>query len=188
MSAVSPKKIIDAEQNARDAYTRAFGPMPVPQPDGTHIQLCWYARIDRAFSALESVKGTDREPLIRDALQTLIQQSQRASDAAHHAADEYERLCALANQQPANIVPQNCDCAESGQWQVEKMPTLQRIKMGMLVADLLMPKNDDLPELVGLVDLPTDAIKRALLPVVDQMRTYYQTCRKSGIQPDWRVY
>lgn len=195
MSTINPRQLIDAEQAAIDAYTRAYGPMPVSQPDGTHIQLCWYGRIDRAFLALSNAKGTDREPLIKDAVQSLINQSRQRQIDANEAATEYERLCAESKVNSKDIVPKECDCVFCRGHNLEHGVTVARVDMAVHVSNLLLSAPGKLPAIVAAVEASragnqeaTVSLRKALDGMAAAMRRYYQLCEKNGLEPDWRIY
>ncbi len=195
MSAVSPKQLLDAEQAAINAYQLAYGAMPVPQPGGAHIQLCWYGRIDRAFDLLANVKGTDKEPTIKGAVQSLIDASKQAQDSAHKAAEEYERLCAESGVSPKDLVPQECTCEFCQSHNLRKGATFARVDLAFGLSSLLMASPGKLPRLVHIVDEidkgskeAASTLRTALTGIAEAMRRYSQVCEQNGLQPDWRVY
>lgn len=195
MTAISPKQLLDAEQTAIDDYLRAFGPMPVKQPDGTHMQLCWYGRIDRAFDMLASAKGTSREPTIQNALSALMDASKQAQIRAHKSAEHYESLCAQLGTTAKDVVPQSCKCDYCSAQDSRFAATSARADLAQLLSSLFRAQPDKLPALVDMVDRARTgdtsapkALTDVLNAIADAMRTYYQLCSKSGIQPDWRVY
>lgn len=195
MSAISPKQLLDAEQTAIDDYERAFGPMPVKQPDGTYIQLCWYGRIDRAFDMLADAKGTSKESTIQNALSALMQASKGAQMRAHKSAEHYESLCAQLGTTAKDVVPKSCKCDYCTAQDSRFAVTRARVDLAHLISSLLAATPDKLPALVDMVDRARTgdtsapkALTDVLNAIADAMRTYYQLCSKSGIQPDWRVY
>ena len=195
MSAVSPKQLLDAENAAIDAYTRAYAQMRVSQPDGTYMQLCWYGRIDRAFDLLANVKGTDKEPTIKSAVQSLIDASKQSQDSAHKAAEEYERLCAESGVSPKDLVPQECSCEFCQSHNLRKGVTVARVDLAVSVSSLLMATPDKLPAIVGMVaeidegsKEAANALRGSLTGIAAAMRRYSQVCTDNGLQPDWRVY
>ncbi len=195
MSAVSPKQLLDAENAAINAYQLAYGAMPVPQPGGAHIQLCWYGRIDRAFDLLANVKGTDKEPTIKGAVQSLIDASKQSQDSAHKAAEHYERLCAESGVSPKDLVPQECTCEFCQSHNLRKGATFARVDLAVSVSNLLMATPDKLPAIVGMVaeidkgnKEAANALRGALTGIAEAMRRYSQVCEDNGLEPDWRVY
>ncbi len=195
MSAVSPKQLLDAEIDAIRAYECAYGAMPVKQPDGAHIQLCWYGRIDRAFDVLANVKGTDKESTIKGAVQSLIDASKQSQESAHKAAEHYERLCAESGVSPKDLVPQECTCEFCQSHNLRKGATAARVDLALSVSNLLMATPDKLPAVVAMVDEidkgskeAANALRGALTGIAKAMRRYSQVCEDNGLEPDWRVY
>ena len=195
MSAVSPKQLLDAENAAINAYQLAYGAMPVPQPGGATIQLCWYGRIERAFDLLANVKGTDKEPTIKGAVQSLIDASKQSQDRAQKAAEHYERLCAESGVTAKDLVPQECTCEFCQSHNLRKGATAARVDLALSVSNLLMATPDKLPAIVGMVaeidkgsKEAASTLRTALTGIAEAMRRYSQVCEDNGLQPDWRVY
>ena len=195
MSAVSPKQLLDAENAAINAYQLAYGAMPVPQPGGATIQLCWYGRIERAFDLLANVKGTDKEQTIKGAVQSLIDASKQSQDSAHKAAEHYERLCAESNVTAKDLVPQECSCEFCQSHSLRKGATFARVDLAVSVSSLLMATPGKLPAVVAMVDEidkgskeAASTLRTALTGIAEAMRRYSQACEQNGLQPDWRVY
>ena len=195
MSAVSPKQLLDAENAAINAYQLAYGAMAVPQPNGATIQLCWYGRIDRAFDLLANVKGTDKEPTIKGAVQSLIAASKQSQETAHKAAEEYERLCAESGVSAKDLVPQECTCEFCQSHNLRKGATFARVDLSLHVSNLLMGYPGKEPPLMGMVaeidegsKEAANALRGALTGIAEAMRRYSQVCEQNGLQPDWRVY
>ena len=195
MSAVSPKQILDAETQAINAYRLAYSAMPVPQPDGTTIPLCYYGRIERAFNLLASAKGTDKEPQIKRAVEMLIAQSQDAQATAHEAANRYEGICAQANVTPKDLVPAQCECDFCKSHNLTHGATVARVDLAMAVSGLFSATPGKLPAIVGMVaDIDegskeaANTLRGALTGIASAMRRYSQVCEQNGLQPDWRVF
>ncbi len=204
-AAVTPNQIKRAEDNARQLGQLAYAPQPVPQPDGTTINLCWNGRITRAYERLADARNeaykTEPKPNMKTAkvkaIEDRIAELQRAAtdaqNAAEKAASEWAAMCVSAGVKcdPLSVYPAQCTC--DGCKAQESIMARRNAYAALTEATyaLLAPSSFVLPPFVELMRNAGDEHARNALwsywkKIFDAAETYIAACKTDGVEPDWR--
>lgn len=175
---VTMKQINDAKEEAQRLHRLAFGAQPVKQTDGTVLELCWSARLDRAYtlrSEARRQKNEMRSLALDRAIAQLSDSAQRAGADAQRAVDDYVGLCARIGQvADTDAFAVDCGClgCVEGQkrramWEAERV---MRTQLAALFTPALSDASNTPPVvalLAGCDSAPLQALGAAMQAFAD---------------------
>ena len=204
-AAVTPNKIKQAEEQARQLCLLAYAPQPVAQPDGTTIALCWSGRIARAYDRLAEARTeaynttpkpnmqTAKVKAIEERIADLERGATAAYNAANQAASDWAALCTAAGVEfdPLAVYAPVCTCEGC---KAQQAATARRNAYAALTEAtyaLLAPESFTLPPFVELMRRANDEHARNALwahwkRMLDAAEVYIAACQADGVEPDWR--
>ena len=189
MNSVSSKEIADALQRAKELTEVAYGVHAVKQPDGTVLELCFNARLDRAYRMYGDADG-EMKAKLGQATSVLSQQIKDVYNDAAKAASDYAALAISSGVTPEEIEIPVCDCDGCKEGALLKAFFDTETDMRCEVLRLLTPYDvdDPLPYLVKLLDNDDKAVRATLTKIADAQRAYLAACEAAnGEGPDWRI-
>ena len=182
---VTPKKLAEAKERALERHRLAYAPQLIKQPDGTVKELCWMARIDRAYILLtkERTAGNSAQAAaIEKAMVQLRQAATLACAEAEKAFNAYATMAVSAGQKQVDDFSVDCHCegciagaAQRSMWAAEA--TMRRAVWELLVPDL--SDDDALP---AIVKMDMEQIRS----VGDKIKAFVAACREARERPNWR--
>lgn len=183
MTTVTPKQVADAKQAAIEAHWAAYGVRPVPQPDGSTLDLCLRGRLDRAFAMMAEADDATRAKL-QPAIKALSAQCEAAYREATVTAASYAELALAAGQQPDELAWEQCTCegCQIGVNQAAYFAAMADLRGA--VFDLLLPRDID-DALPALASMDEPAIQRSMQRIADAQRKYAAACAAFGQRPAW---
>ncbi len=133
---VTVKQINEAKEEAQRLHRLAFGAQPVKQSDGTVLELCYQARLDRAYtmrSEARRQKNEMRGAALDRAIAQLSDSAQKAGADAQRAIDDYVGLCARVGQvADTDAFAVDCECVgciegqrRRAMWEAERVMRTQ---------------------------------------------------------------
>lgn len=204
-AAVTPNLIKQAEERARQLNLLAYAPQPVPQPDGTTINLCWNGRIARAYERLAAARieaytatpkpnmKTAKVKAIEERIADLERGALAAHNAAEKAASDWAALCAAGGIgcDPLSVYAPTCTCAGCAAQDAANARRNAYAALTEAVYGLLAPSSFVVPPFVELMRKAEDAGARDALwrhwkRILDAAEQYIATCKADGVEPDWR--
>lgn len=105
--------VATAKAEAAELVALAYLPQPVPQPDGTSMQLCWWGRLHRGMlMASDALIAGDsnRVALLESALKKIEAQAVESKSKAEQAIQKYNAVCGLMGETAENLYPPDCTC------------------------------------------------------------------------------
>lgn len=102
------EQLTQRRQRVLDLQRRAYGPMHVPQPDGSTLRLCFVARLQRAYERINATPADQRAPMLAKVKQ--IEQEAAEEQALYLGMLEgYRNLCSWSNVE-MDIPVYLCNC------------------------------------------------------------------------------
>lgn len=198
-SLVTPKMLETAKAEAERLAKLAYLPHPVPQPDGTSIELCWSGRISRAYDKLAEAKlASDPKMIaaIEKAVKAIEDQGFAAWDAANRASQSYASMAASVGQEiaPDAFFPGQCQCQGCQKQCAQATYFAAEEGLARAFRSFMAAGADNLPPVVELMRKvrkedaqARDMIWRHLLGIQEAAEAYIAACDNYGVAPAWRA-
>lgn len=186
---VSVKQINDAKEEAQRLHRQAFGAQPVKQTDGTVLELCWSARLDRAYtlrSEARRQKNEMRGIALDRAIAQLSDSAQRAGADAQRAIDDYVGLCARIGQvADTDAFAVDCGCLGCIEGQRRRaMWEAERVMRTQFTA-LFVPALSDASNMPPVVALLIGCDSAPLQALGAAMQVFVERSREAGLPVVW---
>lgn len=102
-------QLMQARQRCLDLQRRAYGPMHVPQPDGSTLRFCYASRLQRAYERINATPPDQRAPMLAKVKQ-IEAEAAEAHATLHSMIEGYKQQCYWAGI-TMDIPSYVCNCA-----------------------------------------------------------------------------
>lgn len=184
-------------QRAVDLCAVAYGPQPVPQPDGATLHLCWNGRIARGYERLAEARNNrdaDRIRTLENAIKSLEAKYNDAANAAEAAASQWAAMAAAGGvtAQPMDCYPPQCQCDGCRMGRAWQDHNIARAQYSEALYAFLAPTSVDTPPALELLqrfgsDGAKDAFWNHMKRIYETGEAYIAACKAAGVRPNWRA-
>jgi len=186
LNSISDTDVALARQNALQAVTAAYTPIHSVKLDGEFVSMCWFGRIDNAFSVLEFIKAQPdaaaKAESVAKLIETMRQDSQDAFNAATKAQSDYAAIALAAGKTPENLDTPQCQCDGCRNANSRQQYWLAVEALRKIVFSLIIPQDKDRP-LLAIAE--TDDILIILGKAREAIENVEKTAKFAAIPLDW---